>query len=147
MNTSNRFDNAISKLYNAFHDKTLNPDDCKYCAVGNILDHKESWKHLTDKHGSVQLNYVGLVHQNLGRKFNGYSPIELLLIESAFLNGCGYYTTTNNRLRKPSIINDDVLFNGLCAVVSMLCFLDDIKDLMDCTKLFSFNTQSLEFQT
>lgn len=146
MNTSNRFDNAISKLYNAFHDKTLNPDDYKYCAVGNILDHKESWKHLTDKHGSVQLNYVGLVHQNLGRQFNGYYPIELLQIESAFLKGCGYYTTTNNRLHKPFNINDDLLFNGLCAVVSMLCSLDCIEDVMDCTKLFSFNPQSLKFQ-
>ena len=71
MKNSIRFENAIYKLYTAFHNKTLNPDDCKQCAVGNILDNKDSWKHLTDQHGSVTLNYIGLVHQNLGRRFNG----------------------------------------------------------------------------
>tara|TARA_R110002111_G_scaffold18_3_gene177 strand:+ start:41455 stop:41898 length:444 start_codon:yes stop_codon:yes gene_type:complete len=138
MKNSIRFENAIYKLYTAFHNKTLNPDDCKQCAVGNILDNKDSWKHLTDQHGSVTLNYIGLVHQNLGRRFNGYTPIELLQIESAFLNGCGYYFTDAKRLFKPDSINSNNLFDGLCAVVSQLCTIDKIDNVMDCSILFNF---------
>ena len=74
MKTTTRFEHAIKKLYLAFHNGYLNPECCKQCAVGNILDNKDFWKHLSDDHGSLQLNYTGSVHQNLGRRFNGYSP-------------------------------------------------------------------------
>jgi len=138
MNTSIRFENAIKKLYTAFHNKTLNPEDCKQCAVGNILDNKDSWKYLTDLHGSTKLNYVGLVHQNLGRTFNGYSPLELLKIEAAFLAGCGY-RLSNSYCYKPDLISDKtILFNGLCEVVSVLCQLDEIDDVMEYSSLFQF---------
>ena len=140
MKTSARFDNAIRKLYTAFHNKHLNPDDYTQCAVGNILDHNESWKHLSDFHGSTQLNYIGLVHQNLGRRFNGYSPIELLQIESAFLKGCGYHLTLHHSLYKPEVITDDILFNGLCEVVSQLCRMDNLKNVMHCSVLFKYET-------
>lgn len=139
MKTSLRFENAINKLYRAFHENTLNPDKFCQCAVGNILDNKEHWQYLTDKHGSVKLNYVGLVHQNLGRRFNGYTPMELLKIESAFLEGCGYTGLHKGRLVRPDDITDkDVLFNGLCKVVTTLCHLDGIQDVLDCTHLFDF---------
>ncbi|WP_299119642.1 Na(+)-translocating NADH-quinone reductase subunit F [uncultured Winogradskyella sp.] len=138
MQTSDRFDSAINKLYIAFHNNSLNPEDCKQCAVGNILDNKDSWKHMTDLHGSVRLNYVGLVHQNLGRKFNGYTPLELLKIEESFLKGCGY-RLGQNYCHKPDYFKDKViLFNGLCEVVSTLCKLDNKKDMMDCSLLFEF---------
>jgi hypothetical protein len=141
MKISNRFENAIRKLYTAFHNNTLNPEDCKQCAVGNILDQKDSWRHLTDLHGSVRLNYVGLVHQNLGRKFNGYTPLELLQIESAFLMGCGY-RLGRNYCHKPDLLSDkDILFNGLCEVISELCRLDGVKNVMDCNVLFNFETR------
>ena len=142
MKTSIRFDNAIRKLYVAFHSNALNPEDCKQCAVGNILDNKDSWGHLTDVHGSARLNYVGLVHQNLGRKFNGYTPLELLQIESSFLKGCGY------RLgicycHKPDHLKDKaILFKGLCQVVSELCRLDGIEDVMNCTVLFGYKNET-----
>ena len=67
MKTPKRLENALVKLYEAFHNNTLNPEDCTACAVGNILDNHDSWKHLSDEHGSLQLSYVGRVHQNLGR--------------------------------------------------------------------------------
>jgi len=140
MITSIRFNNAINKLYNAFHNKTLNPEDCKQCAVGNILDNKDFWQHLTDKHGTTKLNYLGLLHQNLGRKFNDYTPLELLQIESAFLKGCGYKFTKRHRLHKPDSITAYNLFNGLCDVVSELCHLDNIDNVMDCSVLFEFDT-------
>ena len=92
MKTTKRLEKALIKLYNAYHNNRLNPEDCKACAVGNILDNFDSWKYLSDKHGSLQLSYVGRVHQNLGRKFNGYTPKELLQIEKVFLDACGFKT-------------------------------------------------------
>jgi hypothetical protein len=139
MNTT-RFDLAVKKLYKAFHNNTLNPDDCKHCAVGNILDCSDSWKHLTDRHGAVTLNYVGLVNQNFGRRFNGYTPLELLQIERAFLEGCGYLGLSKGRLIRPNDISDkDILFNGLSHVVECLCKLDNIENVMDCSALFKFD--------
>ena len=141
MTNSNRFEDAINKLYSAFHQNTLNPEDCKQCAVGNILDNKDSWENLTDLHGSIRLNYLGLVHQNLGRKFNGYTPLELLKIEASFLNGCGY-RLGQNYCHKPDNRKDkDILFNGLCEVVSTLCALDRIEDVMNCFVLFEYENQ------
>lgn len=138
--TTTRFNLAVKKLYKAFHNNTLNPDDCNHCAVGNILDCSDSWKHLTDRHGAVTLNYVGLVNQNFGRRFNGYTPLELLKIERAFLRGCGYLGLSKGRLIRPDDIkNKDTLFNGLSHVVECLCALDGIPNVMDCSSLFNFD--------
>lgn len=143
MHTSFRFNQAVSKLYCAFHENTLHPECCKSCAVGNILDHKDSWKHLTETHGSTTLSYVGKVHQNLGRKFNGYSPIELLKIEQAFLTGCGYDGPLKKGCNKPKDPTDkDLLFDGLSAVIGLLCELDGVKNVMDCSVLFNYSATS-----
>lgn len=138
MNTTKRFDQAVQKLYNAFHNDKLNPESCTRCAVGNILDANDSWKHLSDYHGSLQLNYVGIVNQNLRRRFNGYTPLELLHIEMEFLKSCGYSVPLelNKNLRKK--ISKDVLFRGLESVVSKLCEFDQIPNVMDCSKLFAY---------
>ena len=137
MNSSHRLDLAISKLYNAFHNNELHPECCKQCAVGNILDHTDSWKHLSDDHGTLNLNYLGSVHQNLGRKFNGYTPYELLQIEASFLKGCGYSLPLNHKSKKPKNPQDkEVLFNGLSEVVKFLCELDGINNVMDYSTLF-----------
>lgn len=137
MNTPVRLENAIVKLYNAFHNNTLDPEDCTACAVGNILDNHDSWKHLSNEHGSLQLNYIGMVHQRLGRKFNGYAPQELLEIEKIFLEACGFRTPLCHYDPKPLNPRDkDILFNGLSAVVAYLCKLDGIPNVMDYSKLF-----------
>lgn len=142
MKTSYRLDQAINKLYNAFHNNQLHPECCLKCAVGNILDNKDAWKHLSDQHGSLQLNYVGLVNQNIGRKFNGYSPIELLKIEATFLKSCGYSIPLKRLGTKPKNPKDkDVLFNGLCETVSFLCALDGIDNVMDYSKLLEFDNE------
>jgi hypothetical protein len=143
MKTSKRLDIAIEKLYVAFQNNTLHPECCKQCAVGNILDNTDSWKHLSDQHGSLKLNYVGLVNQNFGKKFNGYSPIELLQIEAEFLKGCGYQLPLHHKNKKPKNPTDkDVLFMGLSAVVSFLCQLDNIPDVMDCSELFQYKNEN-----
>ena len=140
MHISKRLEKAISKLYVAFHENTLHPECCKSCAVGNILDNTDSWKHLSDYHGSIQLNYVGNVLQGIGRTFGGYTPQELLQIEAVFLTACGYSLPLHHRGIKPANPRDkDLLFNGLSGVIAYLCKLDGIKNVMDYSKLFEFN--------
>lgn len=140
MKISKRLEDAINKLYVAFHNDQLNPECCNHCAVGNICDNTDSWKHLTDTHGSLTLNYVGRVHEGLGRKFQGFSPMELLEIETAFLRGCGYTLPLNQRSKKPvDPTSKETLFNGLCAVVEYLCKLEGVNNVMDYSKLFEYN--------
>jgi hypothetical protein len=143
---SNRLEKAIEKLYVAFHNNTLHPECCKSCAVGNILDNKDSWKHLSDDHGSLQLNYLGKVHQGLGRRFNGYTPQELLQVEASFLTACDYELPFRHNHKKPKNPTDkDLLFKGLCAVISFLCKLDHVPNVMDYTKLFEVENDKPKF--
>jgi hypothetical protein len=136
---------AIQKLYTAFHSGHLNPDCSMQCAVGNICDNRDYWKHFTDFHGSVQLNYVGKVNEAFGKKFNGYSPFELLKIETKFLEGCGYLLPIDRKSKNAGItIDKEVLFQGLSKVVSFLCELDGVQDVMDCSKLFNFEAKRTE---
>lgn len=146
MQTTKRLENALIKLYNAFHNNRLDPEDCTACAVGNILDNHDSWKHLSNEHGSLRLNYVGNVHQNLGRKFNGYSPMELLEVEKVFLEACGFKTPLCHYNPKPqNPKNKEVLFNGLCAVVALLCKLDNIPNIMDYSKVFEYEDNAPKY--
>ena len=146
MNNSPRFDTAITKLYNAFHNNRLNPECCKQCAVGNILDNTDSWKHLSDHHGAIELNYLGKVHETLGRKFNGYSPLELLKIEATFLKACGYTIPLHHKNNKPpNTTNKDVLFLGLVAVIEFLCQLDNVANILDYTRLFEFDDNNPKY--
>ena len=143
MITTKRFEQAIRKLYEAFHNDELYPECCKQCAVGNILDKTDSWKHFSDFHGSTKLNYVGLVNQNFGKRFNGYTPLELLQVEKLFLEACGYILPLNHQNIKPENPTDkDVLFKGLSAVIAYLCELDGIKNVMDYSRLFEVNKES-----
>ena len=137
MITTKRFNRAIQKLYIAFHSGTLNPDCCMHCAVGNICDNLDSWKHLSDFHGSVDLNYVGQVNELFGKKINGYTPSQLLRIEKIFLSACGYETPLKPHSKRPRNPKDKELqFKGLTAVVAYLCKLDDIDNVMDYSILF-----------
>lgn len=146
MQTTARFENAIHKLYNAFNDNTLHPEYCHRCAVGNILDNIDSWQHLTDRHGSGKLNYVGLVNQNFGKRFAGYTPQELLQIEITFLNACGYDLPLKPGSQRPEHPqNKEVLFQGLEAVINFLSALDSIPNVMEYTQLFaSCHTELVE---
>ncbi|MBU2951308.1 Na(+)-translocating NADH-quinone reductase subunit F [Tamlana agarivorans] len=146
MKTTLRFETAINKLYTAFHNNKLNPECCKQCAVGNILDQTDGWQYLSDDHGGLQLNYVGKVHQSLGRKFNGYTPIELLQIEHEFLEACGFKTPLHHSNQKPiNTADKDTLFQGLYAVVTLLCKLDNIPNVMDYTRLLEVHAKKQKF--
>ncbi len=121
-----RFNNAITKLYTAFQNDSLIPECSCQCAVGTILDGKDYWKHFSDDHGSYKLNYVGLVNEKFGKRFNGYSPNELLQIEVAFLRGCGYQLPYHYKHDKPKKLSKDILFDGLSEALTVLCKLDNI---------------------
>ena len=138
MHLPRRLDSAISKLYLAYVNNELHPEDACRCAVGNILDKSDLWKHLSDNHGSLELNYIGKIHEVLGKKFNGYIPSELLAIEAAFLTGCGYSLPLSYKGKKPkSPQGKTTLFNGLKEVISVLCSLDKVDNVMELTQLFT----------
>src|SRR5690606_34642840 len=99
MEISERLERAINKLYVAFHNSQLNPECCKHCAVGNICNNTDSWRYLTDTHGSLELNYIGKVNEAFGKKIYGYSPSEILRIETVFLEGCGYTLPLNQQTK------------------------------------------------
>lgn len=147
MHTTKRFESAISKLYQAFHNDGLNPECCLQCAVGNILDNRDHWKHFTDAHGSTALNYVGKVNQAFGKRFNGYTPQELLQIEARFLAGCGYALPLVRNSERPSDCKSkDRLFNGLVEAISYLCELDGIDNILDYSKLFEYDLEQTTAQ-
>jgi len=147
MKTTPRLEAALKKLYIAFHDNKLHPECCKQCAVGNILDNKDSWKHLSDEHGATTLNYIGNVHQNLGRKFNGYSPLELLKIEAVFLKSLGYQIPIHHKNKKPQNPTDkENLLKVLITVVNFLYELDNIKTPPNITELLYKNTSKTQIK-
>ena len=134
-----RLETALEKLYTAFYNDQLDPENCCHCAVGNVCDNIDAWKHFTDVHGSVKLNYLGRLHETLGKRINGYSPLELLSIEAVFLKACGYKLTSKNRLLKPApILDKDIMFKGLYATIEYLCSLDDVENVMELYKRFDF---------
>ena len=137
-----RLETDIEKLYTAFYNEQLDPENCCHCAVGNICDNVDAWKHFTDIHGSVQLNYLGRLHETLGKRINGYSPLELLSIEAVFLKACGYSLTSRNRLIKPAkIIDHEMMFKGLCAAIDYLCALDNVDNVMELYKRFDLSAE------
>ncbi len=132
-----RLEHALNKLYYAYNNGHLDPENCFHCAVGNICDNDDAWNHFTDVHGSVKLNYLGRLHEILEKRINGYSPLELLSIEAVFLKACGYTLTSKNHLLKPApIIDKEMKFKGLCAVIDYLCKLDAIENVMELYKRF-----------
>jgi|SRR5690606_12640240 len=142
MKASNRLNQAVQKLYLAFTEDNLHPECCKQCAVGTILDNTDSWKHLSDDHGSLKLNYVGQVNEAFGKRFNGYKPSELLLIEQTFLKGCGFKVPLHFKNLKPQDAPDKILlFQGFCDVVALLCQLDNCPNILN-TEAFKHTLDS-----
>lgn len=138
MKLPHRLEQAITKLYTAFHNGTLDPVNCHHCAVGNLCDNNDTWKHLTDQHGSTQLSHLGRLNEAAGRRINGYSPSELLTVETVFLSGCGYSLPFRRSDKKVDPKDKEVQYRGLCAVVEYLCALDGVSNVMDITRLFDY---------
>jgi hypothetical protein len=133
MNTLNkelpkRFTDAVSKLYSAFHEGTLDSFNCKQCAVGSICDGNSEWADIRScASGSFEDPKRKEVIEIIDK--TGYSPIEIYNIEKIFITNAPY------KLRH----DKDAQFKGLCAVIEYLCELDNIPNILEYTSLFEFN--------
>ena len=68
---------------------------------------------------------------------------ELLQIEYTFLKAIGYQLPLHHLHKRPENPKDkNLLFEGLSAVVTFLCELDNQKDIMDCSVLFQYTKKS-----
>lgn len=136
-----RLENAITKLYTAFHSNELNAMSCEHCAVGNICDNSSSWDDLpifqsTLKWGNDMQpsNYeLELAEKTIEK--TGYSEEELQRVEILFLTATEF--TKGNKEQQ---------FKGLCAVVEYLCELDNIPNVMNYTKLFETENEKPKYQ-
>jgi len=121
-----RFTDAVTKLYNAFHEDRLDAWDCKSCAVGNICDNKNDWSAIRwTLNGKFRPEFfLGEAKAQILK--TGYSPFEILTIENVFTGAMEF----EKRFEKES------QFNGLSAVIEYLCELDNIPNIMDYKTLF-----------
>jgi len=132
-----RFTDAVSKLYNAFHENRLNALDCKACAVGNILSNKNEWQDVFCA-GVIKpfptSNGISLIRDS------GYSIKELFEVEHIFVFGMMSHENKDSPRWAAWGLNDinnkEYQFKGLCAVIEYLCELDNIPNIMDFTSLF-----------
>lgn len=128
-----RLENAITKLYTAFHEGKLNAMDGCCCAVGNLCNNEDYW---------VPIKYLSESGKEKAKIQSGYSHIELRQIESLFMFGykVNYKGTVLGRAEwadwRGTKLEKESQFKGLCAVVEYLCELDNIPNVMDYTKLF-----------
>lgn len=143
MKTTERFEKAVMKLYNAFHSNELNAMHCDACAVGNICNNSSNWDDLgifassTHWEGDYQ-DYVTQEEKLIAKeviKETGYSEQELVQVEILFLNACEYKKGTK-----------DQQFKGLCVVVEYLAELDNIPNPMDYTKLFETENEQPKYE-
>lgn len=140
MKHSERFENAVTKLYNAFHNGELDAMDSCFCAVGNMCDNKNEW------HPYLH-NYMGIEEYEKGKKLSietGYSNYELLNIESIFMLGIKKTECRGKAKWMASEMTKETQFKGLCAVVEYLCELEGIPNIMDYQKLFESAKNKLE---
>ncbi len=126
-----RLEAAVVKLYKAFHSGKLDAANCSMCAVGNICDNSSIWgsffSHRVDMWGDHLLGIRPF--ETYGKfifKENGYTGVELHNVERIFLE----------QFIGHKIDDKEAQFNGLCAVVEYLCWLDGVENVMDYTRLF-----------
>jgi len=117
-----RFTDAVTKLYNAFHENRLNAMDGCECAVGNLCNNTNNWLNSYEDEMSVN---------------TGYSSEELITIELLFMYGIKSFLDAE--LWEPKDVipeNKETVFNALSAVIEYLCELDNIPNIMEYKSLF-----------
>lgn len=129
MKTTKRFDRAVTKLYNAFHNGELSAYDCTKCAVGNMCDNSSDWSSLRFCLGG-DLKVYAPQHAYIAIEQTGYSDKEILHIENTFMSCFSGPDTEHSKQHQ---------FEGLEAVVKYLCELDGIDNVMEYTKIFDYN--------
>lgn len=120
MKTTERFDKAVTKLYNAFHSGTLDAYRCSACAVGNMCDGYLGW--------GANREYIGApINDSYAVSISMYSPKELGMVEVLFMEQFDNVQMAEKKEQQ---------FQALCAVVEYLCELDGIPNVVDYTALF-----------
>jgi len=133
METTERFEKAVTKLYKAFHEGALNAYNCHACAVGNMCDGYAKW-------GVNSRNRIGQITDIRCKELSKYELSELGRVEKIFMS---YFPESHLS------DNKELQFKGLCAVVEYLCELDGIQNVMDYSSLFEYDEQGAkkELQT
>lgn len=127
MKTTKRFDNAVRKLYTAFHENNLSAGLCNKCAVGNMVNGKTDWMGYVDGFKNTMHNQQKAYEQV---KSTGYTINEIVDVERIFESTYDkfYYQGIETKTESQ--------YKALCAVVEYLCELDNIPNVLDYTKLF-----------
>jgi hypothetical protein len=187
-----RFEDAVTKLYNAFHNGDLEAGNCSKCAVGNMCDNNANWSdlfltanremitdngdiinqsiHLFAKEGQIiSRSFLGaygifnlkkakdcfpptfllstkIMKEDIPRKTKwemqrdqavqviektGYSQEQLAAIEAVFEK-----TVKKN--------TEEQQFQGLCAVIELLCQFEGITNVMDYKSLFEYDKEEVK---
>lgn len=155
-----RFDRTIQALVTAFFQGTLVKGDCRACAVGNIVAHCNQiklnvhkilkdpvnynkqigeWRKVfvTDEDGFQKTrpeNYEGLSRIIIDS--TGYQWMELAKIENAFEKSTKFYERSYTKLNTVEIMQDQ--YNGLMAVVEVLCEIEGIENPSEYKEMFAF---------
>lgn len=118
--TTKRFDKAVTQLYTAFNEGTLNAYDCTACAVGNMVGAKndEDWAMHTSDGTFLGVGTDKEVFYH-PPKHKDYTEKELQNIEYIFLKAFdfGHIKGTDKQAQ----------YKGLMAVIEYLAQLDNIK--------------------
>mgnify|MGYP006934460425 CR=1 FL=1 len=131
---SKRFNQAFDKLVAAFFNETLSKGDCDRCAVGNIVGNNKWSDVFLSTNGKQFHKYLKYPYSNIVQRgidailATGYSVEEMARIEFAFEQNTNYQSTEliYGKITRDEFIQDQ--FNGLCAVVELLCEFEGITD-------------------
>lgn len=137
MKTPERFERAVKALVQAFFNDTLAKEDCTMCAVGNICEGKKDWSavFITTTHfgqfiaedcyvNDYQYRNGDIYHPKQVIDKTGYTWQELAKVEAAFESNTRIPKQVYYKYSKTEIMEDQ--FNGLMAVVDVLCEIDKI---------------------
>lgn len=128
-----RLENAIKKLYTAFHNGELDSFDCQHCAVGSICGNG-SWSNARFTVKSIWDYNDSLAKKAI--KHTGYNLSHLEVVEKMFVKLVPFELK----------FDKETQFKGLCAIVEYLCELDNIPNVMDYTKLFETENDKPKYQ-
>ena len=155
-----RFKNAIDALVYAFFNDTLAKGTCNACAVGNMVAHgfgkkvdreynlvckdgvgNNEWHHafMTNAHTGYQTIHFENFDKNgvvVCCNATGYTALELAMVEKAFEKNTGIHWTNYESHQKDDIMQDQ--YNGLMAVVDVLCEIEGIEDPTEYKELFAY---------
>lgn len=154
---SERFNNAINALVKGYFNDTLGKGSCVACAVGNIVAYCNNLTIIKKKcttflsgleYTNLKVNtdfemdnwYSLLSQYRIGGSTNtivektGYTLNEISKIECAFEEATKISFVNYDDYSKETVSEDQ--FNGLMAVVEVLCKLDNIVEVQEIKEMF-----------